>query len=139
MAYRLGRVPVEAEMTAFDGEVRGDGQLLAGAGAEQSAVVADAQTKDARGCLGRSVTDEAQQGQFALLVAGLEIGSPGSHFLRIGQDGGQGTEGQRVDSIQVHSWLSKSQNRDLDNSAYFGAMILSVYGVLFHPLDQGRT
>jgi hypothetical protein len=42
MANGLGRMPVEAEMAAFDGEVGGYRQLLAGAQAEQGAVVADA-------------------------------------------------------------------------------------------------
>jgi hypothetical protein len=44
MADGLGRMTVELEMTACDGEIGGDGELLAWAKAEQSAVVADTQS-----------------------------------------------------------------------------------------------
>ena len=45
MAYGFGGVPVEAEVAAGDGEVGGDGQLLAGTGTNQGAVVADAEAQ----------------------------------------------------------------------------------------------
>ena len=85
MADGFGRVPVEAEVTAGDGEVGGDGQFLAGARAEQGAVVADAQAQGAQGSLRRAAANMAEQGQFAWLGITQGMGRPGSHSLSIGQ------------------------------------------------------
>jgi hypothetical protein len=43
MADGFGRVPIEAEVAAGDGEVGGDGQLFAGSGTKDGAIVADAE------------------------------------------------------------------------------------------------
>ena len=43
VANGFGTLPVETEVAAFDGEIGGHGQLLAGAKPEQGAVVANAQ------------------------------------------------------------------------------------------------
>jgi hypothetical protein len=65
MADGFGRMPVEVEVAAGDGEVGGDGQFFAGTWPKQCAVVADAQTEG--GALGpaRAPADLAQQSQFA--------------------------------------------------------------------------
>jgi hypothetical protein len=42
MANRCRGVPIEAEVPASNGEVRGNGNLLAGSQTQDSAVVADA-------------------------------------------------------------------------------------------------
>ena len=68
MADGFGRMPVEAEVAAGDGEVGGDGQLFAGTRTEQGAVVADAQTEGGSGGLARTPADPAQQSQFARLA-----------------------------------------------------------------------
>ena len=66
MADGFGRVPVEAEVAAGDGEVGGDGQLFATARTEQGAVVADAEVDRAERGLSRAASDLAEQGLFAL-------------------------------------------------------------------------
>jgi hypothetical protein len=48
MADGFRRMPIQTEVTAGDGEVGGDGQFLAGAQAEQGAVVADAEAEAGR-------------------------------------------------------------------------------------------
>ncbi len=45
MTNGFRRMPIEPEVAAGDGEVGGDGQLLAWAEAEQGAVVADAEAE----------------------------------------------------------------------------------------------
>lgn len=45
MADGFGLVPVEAEVTTGNGKVGGDGQFFPGTGAEDCAVVADAETQ----------------------------------------------------------------------------------------------
>ena len=49
MADRLRRMPCEAEVAAIDIEVGGDGDLFAGPGAQQCAIVADAEHDGAAG------------------------------------------------------------------------------------------
>jgi len=94
MANGFGRVPVEAEVAAGDGEVGGDGEFFAGTGTEQGAVVADAEAQEARGGLCRAAADLAEQGQFPELAYVQRDGLPRSHLLprshsmRIGQIGG---------------------------------------------------
>ena len=51
MADGFGRVPIKAEVAAGDGEIRGDGQLLAGAKMEQGAVITDARRSVESGAL----------------------------------------------------------------------------------------
>jgi len=45
MADGFGRVPVEAEVPAGDGEIGGDGELFIGSRTKQGAVVADAEAQ----------------------------------------------------------------------------------------------
>jgi uncharacterized protein len=87
VADGFGRMPVEAEVAAGDGEIGGDGQFLARAQAEQGAVVADAEAQSAAGHLRRATADLAEQGQFTLLGVAQGMGRAGSHLLRIGQRG----------------------------------------------------
>jgi hypothetical protein len=65
MADGLGRVPVEAEMAAGDGEVGGDGQFFTAPWTEKGAVIADAEPKRCAGRLAGSGADVADQVQFA--------------------------------------------------------------------------
>jgi hypothetical protein len=86
MADGFGRVPVEAEVAAGDGEVGGDGQFFAGTRTEQGAVVADAEAEDGAEGLGCAAADLAEQSQFAAMaVAWQGIGPLQWHSLRIGQ------------------------------------------------------
>jgi hypothetical protein len=56
-----GRVPVAAEVAAFEGEVGGDEELVAGGWFEDGAVVADAEANGAGGGgAGADAVDEAQ-------------------------------------------------------------------------------
>ena len=61
MADGFRRVPIEAEVAAGDGEIGGDGQFLAGAQAEQGAVVADAQPQRGIRRSGRAGANPGQQ------------------------------------------------------------------------------
>jgi hypothetical protein len=45
MAYGFRRMPIETKVAAGNGEIGGDGHLLAGAQVEQGAVVADAESE----------------------------------------------------------------------------------------------
>ena len=74
MTDRFGRVPVEAEVAASDGEVGSDGQLLAGPKPEQGAVVADTQPQAAASGLRRPAANLGKQGQFSLLACAQRIG-----------------------------------------------------------------
>jgi hypothetical protein len=92
MAHGFGGVPVEAEVDAGDAKVGGDSQLLAGAGTEQGAIVADAEGKGPVGPFGCAAADLANQGKFASGGVGGGIGGTGRHSLRIGHQRGYGTE-----------------------------------------------
>ena len=63
MTDGFGWMPVEAEMAAGDGEVGGDGQLLAGGGMKESAVVADAELQLWTLGVGCAKPNSAEQGQ----------------------------------------------------------------------------
>ena len=63
MANRLGRMTIQEEMAAGDGEVGSDGQFLSGTRTKQRAVVADAEA-DAGGLHGPAA-NLAEKGQLA--------------------------------------------------------------------------
>ena len=63
MADGLGRVPIEAEVAAGDGEVGGDGEFLAGTRAEQGAVVADAEAEARLAGVASAGANLAQEGR----------------------------------------------------------------------------
>ena len=65
MADGLGRVPIEAEVAAVDGEIGSDGQLFAGAKAEQGAVVTNAQPQREVRRFERAGANPGQQRQLA--------------------------------------------------------------------------
>ena len=65
VANRFGRMPVELEVAAGDGEVGGDGEFLARPWTDESTVVAYAQA-DFPGCgAGRPVANLGHESQFA--------------------------------------------------------------------------
>jgi len=66
MADGFGRVQVELEVAARDGEVGGDGEFFAGAEAKQSAVVADAKAQIWGGLHCRPLADAREKGQLAI-------------------------------------------------------------------------
>ena len=78
-------MPIKPEVTTGDGEVGRDGEFFTGTGADQGAVVADAQTDPADAGVRGAITDLADKGQFSLWVGASGIRSTGFHFLRIGQ------------------------------------------------------
>jgi hypothetical protein len=80
MADCLGSVPVEAKVAAGDGEIGGDGQLLAWAEAKQGAVVANAQPQPGSGRFGRASANSGEQGQLTRLAKTPWIRP---HLLRI--------------------------------------------------------
>jgi hypothetical protein len=65
MADGFRLVPVEAEVTAGDREIRGDGQLLATARSKKGAIVANAQAESTQGGAGCTLANLAEQGDFA--------------------------------------------------------------------------
>ena len=73
MADGLRRVPVEAEVAAFDGEIGGNGQFFAWLEAEERAVVADPELDSGSGGRNRSGagTNGLQQSQFAARLCRL--------------------------------------------------------------------
>jgi hypothetical protein len=85
MANGLGRVPVQPEVAAGNGEVGSDGHFLFGPRPEQGAVIANSQPHAAASRLCRTAAYLAEEGQFAPPTAAQGIGSLRSHFLRIGQ------------------------------------------------------
>jgi len=89
MADGFRRVPVKSEVAAGNGQIGGDGQFLAGAGAEQGAVVANAQAQPTAGRLRRAAADLAEQGKFASFAGTSGFVPFRLHPLRIGQIGGR--------------------------------------------------
>lgn len=81
MADRFRGVPVEAEVTAGNGKIGGDGEFFAGAGSEQGAVVADAEAEGGGGKASGLSPDAANDFQFANGVAGWEAGQLGRDCL----------------------------------------------------------
>jgi hypothetical protein len=78
-------MPVKAEMVAGDGEIGGDGKFFLEAGAEEGAVVADAETEPAAAGERDAIANPANQGQFSVRIFGSGMGWSGRHVLRIGQ------------------------------------------------------
>jgi hypothetical protein len=74
-------------MAASDREIGGDGQLFAGAEADQGAVVADAQPQAATGGLGNPAANLLEQCEFAVFPGCRRSRRFRSHSLRIGQIG----------------------------------------------------
>jgi hypothetical protein len=66
MADGLRLVPIEAKVAAGDREVGGDGQLFAGARAQEGAVIANPEAQGGGGGLGGAGADLAEDGQFPL-------------------------------------------------------------------------
>ena len=56
-------------MAAGDGEIGGDGQLLARAGAQKGAIVADAESKAVMGLSGGAGADSGENRTFSALFA----------------------------------------------------------------------
>ena len=66
MADGLGRMPVAAEVDVFEGKVGGDADFVAGSGAKNGAVVADAEAHSAWDGNGRGLAaDGVNEGEFA--------------------------------------------------------------------------
>ncbi len=63
MADGFGRVPVEVEVAAGDGEIGGDGQLFAGSGTKEGAVIADAELQLWTLGVGCANANSTEQGQ----------------------------------------------------------------------------
>jgi len=80
-------MPVEPEVSAGDGKIRGDRQFFLGEEPEQGAVVANAETQAEAGRVGGTAPDLAEKGQFPLRAFGSGIKPARSHPLRIGQWG----------------------------------------------------
>jgi hypothetical protein len=85
MPNRLGRMPVKPEVPAADAQVGGDGKLLAGAGTEQRAIVADAEPERGGRTVGRAAADVPDKREFAAIEFACCVASACKHPLRIGQ------------------------------------------------------
>jgi hypothetical protein len=107
VADGFGLVPVEAEVLAVDGEVGGDGDLFAGAGSQERAVVADAEAKASLRPEGRTAADAPQQSQFAQVSSRFRLGFPDSHLKRIRQTAGRVRIGA---SSAMKPLLTKNEN-----------------------------
>jgi hypothetical protein len=89
MADSFRRVPVEAEVTPGNRQIRGHGQFLAAARSQQGTVVADAQPKAGAPAAGARcpAANLAEQGKFACSAGDSGIGLFHAHLLRIGRKG----------------------------------------------------
>jgi hypothetical protein len=93
VADGLCRVPVEAEVAAGDREVGGYGELFAGGGTKDGAVVADAETQLRSGGLGGAEANPVEEGQLAE-VGRVRFFGRARHPMRIGY-GAAGRSGVR--------------------------------------------
>ena len=119
MSDRLGRVPVQEKMAAFDGEIGGDGKFFAGAGPEQGAIVPDAESNLRPGQKGGAAANPVEQGELAGGTRrGLDCPGTGQGCWRTAGPGG----GIRFGFARLHSKCSIScWTADLDRGG--GLMI----------------
>ena len=88
MADGLGRVPIETEVAAGDGEIGRNREFFIGSGAEQSAVVSNAEAQLGGGRLGgaeANLLDQVQLGGTSGTWSGrIRLLSRAWHGVRIG-------------------------------------------------------
>jgi hypothetical protein len=84
----LRLMPVKAEVTAVNRQIRRHSQLFAGAGFQQGAVItytqAEAAFRAETSGIGSSVANLREQGKFASFAAGFGMGLLHPHLMRIG-------------------------------------------------------
>jgi hypothetical protein len=84
----LRLMPVKAEVTAVNRQIRRHSQFFAGAGCQQGAVIAYTQAEAAflamTGVTGSSVANLREQAKFASSAAGFGMGPLHTHLMRIG-------------------------------------------------------
>ncbi len=83
----LRLVPVKAEVTAVDGQIRCHSQFFVGARSQQGAVVANSQAEaaflDEAGRVGSTLANLREQGEFTSSSVGSGMGLFYPHLMRI--------------------------------------------------------